>query len=242
MTNRPRAVVVPGAFSVPEHLALFGNTLSAAGYPVTMVRLRGHAPGRSADLEGATLSHYLEDVLAEVDRAGPRPIIIGHSMGGLLAMKAAEQRRCSAALLFAPAPPGPLMMTAKAVPVFLGMIHRVLAGSVLEPPLGPLERLALGPMLPEARREALRLCVPESGAAFRDMIFGKMRVNPDAISCPVAILYGDQDVLVPPWQIRRTVKRLKATELRRPEMGHFLVGEPGWAEAERTVMDWLGRV
>lgn len=62
-----------------------------------------------ASLAGLTLADYVEDMAAIARRlkaeTGRSPVIFGHSLGGLIAQKLAEQRLARATVLLAPAPP-----------------------------------------------------------------------------------------------------------------------------------------
>jgi pimeloyl-ACP methyl ester carboxylesterase len=64
--------------------------VAAAGYPAYAVSLRGHA-GSSGRLGTARLSHYVDDVVRTA-LGLPRPaVLVGHSMGGLVARSALHQ-------------------------------------------------------------------------------------------------------------------------------------------------------
>ncbi|MFN8582012.1 MAG: alpha/beta hydrolase [Gemmatimonadaceae bacterium] len=241
-TNETGVVLVHGAFSVPEHLSGLATRLESTGYRVTRVRLRGHAASGERRPHGARLTDYLQDVLDAVDQYRTPPVVVGHSMGGLLALRASQERRCAAALLLAPAPAAPLLPTVAVLPVYATILHRVLAGLVVDPPRAGLARHALGGFDEPTRREVLGLFVPESGAAFRDMMFGLMRVDPRRVSCPVAMAFGDQDAIVPRIQLLSTARRYAATVFRYPTLGHFMVGERAWEPAEDDVVHWLTQV
>ena len=63
-----------------------GPLYAAAGYKTYALSLRGHG-GSEGILEGATMEDYVEDVKSVVDEmALENLIIIGHSMGGLVAL------------------------------------------------------------------------------------------------------------------------------------------------------------
>src|SRR4249919_3563279 len=68
---------------------------------------------RTADPLGLTFTTYVDDVVAAVNRLGPTTVVIGHGMGGLLALKAAEQVPIGGLVLVAPELPGELRPTAQ---------------------------------------------------------------------------------------------------------------------------------
>src|SRR5205085_6494592 len=58
-----------------------------AGYPAYAVSLRGHG-GSSGGLRTARLSGYVDDVVATAESLPRPPVLVGHSMGGLVVMQA----------------------------------------------------------------------------------------------------------------------------------------------------------
>jgi pimeloyl-ACP methyl ester carboxylesterase len=88
---RPTAVLVHGLDSSKETFTDQIAALSASGYPAVALDLRGHGEsplGNSADFSPESLAN---DVLAAVHAlSGPRgAVLVGHSMGGRIAMRAA---------------------------------------------------------------------------------------------------------------------------------------------------------
>lgn len=64
-----------------------------------------YAFARRTSRDRARIEDYLDDTLAVLDQVGSAPIVIGHSLGGLLAQLVAERGRCVAAVLIEPGPP-----------------------------------------------------------------------------------------------------------------------------------------
>jgi pimeloyl-ACP methyl ester carboxylesterase len=62
------------------------------------------------------------------DAVGERPILVGHSLGGLVAQRVAELGRARAIALLAPAPPGVLTAQAIALPRFAPNVPRIMTG------------------------------------------------------------------------------------------------------------------
>jgi alpha-beta hydrolase superfamily lysophospholipase len=65
--------------------------------------LRGHGRSPGA-VRGATLNEYVDDVASAAEETGGRPVLIGHSMGGLVVDLALTRVPARAAVLVAPAP------------------------------------------------------------------------------------------------------------------------------------------
>lgn len=85
-----------------EHFQLF---VATRGYTSIALNLRGHhGSGSACDIGRVFLQDYIDDAIS-VARTLDRPIVIGQSMGGLLAQKVAEQLPLSALILVCSLPP-----------------------------------------------------------------------------------------------------------------------------------------
>ena len=61
------------------------------GWEGHALNLRNHYWSLTADPATLSFETYTEDVIAALDRLGPTAVVVGHGMGGLLALKAAER-------------------------------------------------------------------------------------------------------------------------------------------------------
>ena len=69
----------------------FLSYFASRGWEGHALNLRNHYWSQAADVTQVTFDDYVEDVLAVVDRLGPNIVLVGHGMGGLLALKTAER-------------------------------------------------------------------------------------------------------------------------------------------------------
>jgi pimeloyl-ACP methyl ester carboxylesterase len=79
------------------------------GWEGHALNLRGHYWSGVADFAELSFDTYLEDVIAGAGTMARPPIVIGHGMGGLLAMRLAQERPISALILLSPALPAELL-------------------------------------------------------------------------------------------------------------------------------------
>ncbi|MBA3876182.1 MAG: hypothetical protein C0498_04470 [Anaerolinea sp.] len=82
------------------------------GWEGHALNLRNHHWSRTADPAELSFELYVDDVAAVMDRLGSGVVVVGHGMGGLLAMKAAERCPISGLVLLASEPPGELRLPA----------------------------------------------------------------------------------------------------------------------------------
>jgi alpha-beta hydrolase superfamily lysophospholipase len=230
--------MVHGAFSCPVQQRTLLVAFSNAGFPSYALALRGHSPGDAARIHGASVMDYVHDVRAMLPLVGERPIVVGHSMGGLITAKVVSMGGCRAGVLIAAAPTAPVRMTLPSAPTFLKLLPRVLMGATLDPPREALRRITLGNVAPEKHDNILNTFVPDSGVAFRDMVLGKIRVRRDDISCPLLAVFGDADLLVPPAQMRATARKLGATIHEHPGSGHAIFEEPNGPKIVGRIIAW----
>lgn len=82
------------------------------GWEGHALNLRNHFWSQSASATELSFDSYLEDVTAVMARIGPT-VVVGHGMGGLLAMKAAERMPAAALILLSAEPPADLRAPAR---------------------------------------------------------------------------------------------------------------------------------
>jgi pimeloyl-ACP methyl ester carboxylesterase len=82
------------------------------GWEGHALNLRNHHWSQTADPAELSFELYVDDVAAVMRRLGPGVVVIGHGMGGLLALKAAERQSVSGLVLIASEVPGELRLPA----------------------------------------------------------------------------------------------------------------------------------
>jgi pimeloyl-ACP methyl ester carboxylesterase len=78
------------------------------GWEGHALNLRAHFWSENADFEELDVDTYVDDAIAALEALGRPAVVIGHGMGGLLAMKVAEQRQVHGLVLLSPALPRPI--------------------------------------------------------------------------------------------------------------------------------------
>jgi pimeloyl-ACP methyl ester carboxylesterase len=98
-----------GSWLWERYLAFFASR----GWEGHAVNLRNHFWSQMADPTSLSFDSYTDDVVAALDRLGPDAIAVGHGMGALLALKAAERHRPTAMILLSPELPAALRAPAR---------------------------------------------------------------------------------------------------------------------------------
>lgn len=82
------------------------------GWEGHALNLRNHHWSQTADPAELSFEMYVDDVAAVMARLGSGVVVVGHGMGGLLAMKAAERQPVAGLVLLAPQSPGDIRLPA----------------------------------------------------------------------------------------------------------------------------------
>lgn len=82
------------------------------GWEGHALNLRNHHWSQTAEPADLSFELYVEDVEAAMERLGSGVVVVGHGMGGLLALKAAERRPLAGLVLVASEVPGELRLPA----------------------------------------------------------------------------------------------------------------------------------
>jgi pimeloyl-ACP methyl ester carboxylesterase len=250
MSKKPPVVMIHGAFCGPWSLEGLKEKFEADGYRVTVPALRFHNEKRPPAALGTTgLADYAADLEEEIQSLGTSPILVGHSMGGLLAQMLATRLDVAALVLLAPSapwgvPPTTLFEIGAAQAMHLQPGYW---SQVLEPSRDVALAHSLDRLPRHMRDEVFGRFVPESGrATFEIMNWGldfnhASEVDADAVQCPLLFLTGSEDRINPPSTVGRiaALYQDRATTEVLDGMGHWLIGEPGWERLAERVLEWL---
>src|SRR5262245_62275972 len=89
----PLVLMMHGAFSTHEPFRPWIKIFSERGFRVVAVSRRGRFGVGPAQAEGVEIADYLDDTRQVIEALGEKPILVGHSLGGLIAQKMAEEDR-----------------------------------------------------------------------------------------------------------------------------------------------------
>lgn len=248
-TADPRAAIVL-VHGYPEHVGRydrFARALTRAGHAVHGYDQRGHgsSQGRRANVRRfEELLDDLGEVVAWVTERQPDvPIVVlGHSMGGCVALRSVQTGRVDPDLLVLSSP---FLVSAVAVPALL---RRVLVA--LSEPFPELPTVSIDPRhvsrIPE-EQEAYRLDPaihhgPAKARIAAEMVRHGARALEEAPSVrqPTLVLHGTGDGIADPAGSRTLARSLPdATLSLFPDGAHELFNDHDRDEATATVLAWL---
>ncbi len=91
----------------------FLNYFAGRGWEGHALNLRNHFWSQTADPTTLSFDTYTEDVVAAIERIGSGTVVVGHGMGGLLALKAAERQAVAGLVLLSAELPRELRPSAR---------------------------------------------------------------------------------------------------------------------------------
>jgi len=252
------AIFAPARGSRKQHTILFAHGLmcdhtffdswvswfSAAGFDAYAVSRRGRQGKPPIDSRGVTFSDFLEDTCNPAQQLPHPLLLIGHSLGGILALKAAEQNVCEALVLLAPVPPRGILplVGPRQLPPQLAQLTTVLTGGTFYPSLRQATAMFMG-RIPAARRwDLYRRYTPDSGLALRSTYLPGISVEPARVTIPLLCVVGAEDATIPPRSVGQLAKRYGGECRNLPGHAHELVAEPGWEEVASIVAAWADRI
>jgi pimeloyl-ACP methyl ester carboxylesterase len=245
--------MIHGAFCTGWAFAGWRGLFEQQGYRVHTPTLRHHDQGDyPPDSLGATsMLDYAGDLERLIDGLDGPPILVGHSLGGLLAQMLAARRTLHALVLLAPcAPWGMLPSTTfelfSAQALFLAGYWKM----IVRPTQWVAAANALDQLSETDRESIYARFVPESGlAAFETMLWfldlkRATSVDPRTVVCPTLCIAGGRDRMNPPATVRRLARRYggRARYEELKNHSHWLIGEPGWQKIVRSCLIWLDRI
>ncbi len=160
--------------------------LASAGWRCFAMSLRNHTGSRSvpdADYFALTVADYVADVAVVLRWLGKRPVLVGHSMGGIVVQKAAESGCAAAMVLVCSVGPGQLGGIRPPLPTDRGFM--------LEPEAA---RALWFSEIDEGSFAAFhRRLVPESPGVLNDYSGGNVGVERARVACPVLAIGAEFD-------------------------------------------------
>lgn len=216
---------------------------ASKGYDAYALSLRGH--GNSEGREGLrwwSISDYVDDVSQIVGQIPEIPILVGHSMGGLIVQKYLQSSRVPAAVLLAPVPTTGVIMTTLGIAKrhFL-ILLKVLSTMSLYPVIGTPE-LAREAFFSEnilpARLEAYyKKLQDESFRGFLEMIF--CLPKPHKVRDPILLIGAMHDMIFSQGQMEATANAYHSTAQMLSNTAHDVMLEDRWKDAADIILNWL---
>jgi non-heme chloroperoxidase len=262
-SGKPPVVFIHGLWLLPSSWDKWAQRFEEAGYaavtpswpddPETVDEARAHPEV----LAGKTLAQ-IADHVAEVIRAlDMKPVVMGHSTGGLLAQMIADRGLSAATVAIDPGPfrgvlPLPVSSLRSAAPVLVNPRNRSRAVTLTLDQFKYGWANALGDEEASELYDGYHVAAP--GVALMQMANANLnpwteaKLDPaNPVRGPLLIIDGEKDHTVP-WAIanaayKRQRRNTAVTEIAKiPDRGHSLTIDHGWREVADSALEFVQRV
>lgn len=237
MPDKPPLLFLHGAFAGPEIWTRFvAPWFAARGHAVAAPRLNGG--------EGARLRDYVARARTAADALGGTPVVVGHSLGGLVAQHlAAERRLAGAVLVSSPGPAGLGPSFAKLAmlsPDILGTLMLAQSGAGAALGAEAIRRALFTETTPnDWIAEVSQMLAPESPGALADAMTWDLPAWPLAWMVPTLAIAGDRDPIVPRADLWAVGLCYGAETEVFQGLGHGLPIDPAWKSLAWRINAWL---
>ena len=220
---RPRAVVAI-AHGINEHVGRYdrvAETLNRAGYSVVGADHRGHGRSAPASKRTSNISRFddhVDDYIAVIEKVRAEHtepvIVLGHSMGGLIAARAALriQDRLAALVLSGPALKIPTGLSPLQLKLSL-MVARLVP--FLNAPSGALKELSRDPSVRQRMTEdELAINAPLKLGIVRQLVIlsGDTQARASELHLPMLVMHGAADEITDPTGSAEFVRNAKSPD------------------------------
>lgn len=196
----------------------------------------------------------LQDVLnmytAFISRLPAKPIVIGHSYGGLIVQLLLQQDMVAAGVAIESAPPrGVVAWSWSLLVSVLPMLAPFSSLKTTYLPTFAQWQYAIANALPLADQQSSyeRLAAPESKKLIRGALSRRARVDFRKPHEPLLFLAGSADRIMPAVLNRANYKRYRHVQSvtdyhELPGRSHAMLGQPTWREDATFVLHWLAKL
>jgi pimeloyl-ACP methyl ester carboxylesterase len=235
-------MLIPELFTTPRHLALVIGYLASIGWEVFAPDLRAaFGKGSTPPLDKLRFRDLSAVAAEALDGIGHDAVVLGHGVGGLVAIKLSEHRRVKAAVAYAPLVPG------FRTPILGGIANRLamMFGRPIKPPRGRILFELITDSDPFTREGLINAMVPDSGLLATDVTTGAIEFAASDKAAPRLVVAGDSDIFAPLAQTTAFAASIGAKLATIAGRGHWLIGgralERAINETQRFLVRALGQ-
>lgn len=235
-------VLIPELFTTPRHLAIVLGYLASIGWEVYVPDLRAAVgKGATPPLGKFQLSDLVALASEAIDALGRDAVVLGHGVGGLVALKLSAHPRIKASVAYAPLIPG------FRTPLAGGFGNRIaiMRGREIKPPRGRFLFELIADSDPFTRDGLIKAMVPDSGRVAADVINGAIDFSASEKAAPRLIVAGESDIFAPFARTQEFADSIGAKVAKIAGRGHWLIGgralERAINETQRFLVRALGQ-
>jgi len=254
-SNKPPVIIVHGMWSTSASLSNIREAFESNGYSVSTpnlplhIPIEEHTPETIKQLAKISITRYVEAIEEVVNRCAEPPILVGHSMGGLISQLVATRCTLSRLILISPAAPAGINAWTLSMARTLGKNLFLFPPGSKQTSLG-IKNIRYGIAQTQSaseQQEILSTSTYDSGRVSLEiglwfLLFKRpTRVDESKINCPIFIISGDKDRITTA-KIQYKMKEKygdKATLRMIPGACHWTLGGTYFSEVCEGIFNWL---
>lgn len=250
-----RIVFIHGMYMNAASWGAWSDRAAQAGHSTHVIEWPGH-DGEPSDLRAAPpevlrtldfpqLADQHEREIRDLESDGNGDVVlVGHSIGGLLAQVLLARGVGKAGVALCPAPPSGMMS------LRLDFLRANLPHTNVLARRRPLNQsparfhYTFANAMTREESDALweRWCTPEARGIPLSTLGGKAKVDAAAVTAPMLVFGGTNDHLIPASLARKIAARYSSAEYRELDgADHLVCLEPGWEKLADEVFEWVAR-
>jgi len=220
----------------------FREEFTNRGYTVVTFDLPGHiTSGKIKGINKFSIKDYVNALSVEVSKLDKAPIIVAHSMGGLILQKYLEKGECKKAIFLASVPPyGVINTTLKFArksyfyPSLFGLNLYGLVNSDEK-----CKEAFFSDSLPQEdiAEHSAKMC-SESFRAFLDMLLPWVKVT-EKSKIPILVIGAENDTIFSIKDNEKTAKQYDAELVIIEDIAHDMMLDTNHEKVSTKILEWL---
>lgn len=203
----------------------------------------------NSELGRLTFGQVIDTLVKFIDQLPEKPILIGHSMGGLAVQKLIGMDKGIAGICINSAPPmGIFSFQWSFIKANLPTINPLKGNSVCLPSVEWFQYAFCNTMtLAQTQVEYDRYVVPESRNIPRSSTGRDGKIDFKKAHSPMLFIAGEADHIIPASLNRKNFNAYKDKNSRRdfrafPGRTHYICGQENWEEVADYIADWIKKL
>jgi pimeloyl-ACP methyl ester carboxylesterase len=250
----PPVLLLTGTNAAAWTMENVRTSFEASGYICHSLTYRFHdlppGPERDAKLVGVSIADFVHDARQAIEEIGENPIVVGHSLGGVVAQLLAAERAVRAGVLLNSSIVNGILPTTDGERE-LGKLF-ISAGAFWERALGQdlelLTKYGLNTLSADLQRDIHARLGTESGRAIFEFVFWMYDtclttfVDHNKVSCPLLFVSGTEDKAVATSTARLMAERYDTADFFAIDGAcHYMQFDDQWPMIAAKALDWLSR-
>lgn len=188
------------------------------------------------DLRKVHVMDYVNKVSSLVTEGD---VVIGHSMGGLIMQKVAEQKRLKAGVGICAAPPQNISMNHISLWRQLRYVPYIMFNIPFKPSFGVVQDVFLNDIDEEIQQEIYHQLQKQSVHVTFEVMKQKVAVDEECISCPLHFIGRKDDMTIPIDVIKKIAEKYDAS-FEVVNGNHYIF--VGWRDVAESILSFLKKI